>query len=105
MVVELRHAGGALARPGTAALSHLPGEYVLFAGSIAMGPEADVATQRGFARLGETMAPWSSARVFQNFAERRCAPEEMFGAEAAARLEAIRDAYDPDRLFVGAQAS
>jgi FAD/FMN-containing dehydrogenase len=105
MAVELRHAGGALARPGTAALSHLPGEYVLFAGSIAMGREADAVTEREFARLGETMAPWSSALVYQNFAERRCAPEEMFGAGAAARLEAIRDAYDPDRLFLGAQAS
>ena len=101
--VELRHVGGALARPGTSALSHLPAEYLLFSASLSLGPELDAVTEREFAQLHEAVAPWSSSRVYANFAERRHAPEELYGAEAAARLEAIRGAYDPDGVFMGAQ--
>jgi FAD/FMN-containing dehydrogenase len=103
-VVELRHVGGAMARPGTGALSHLPAEYLLFAGSMSMGPEADAVTEEEFARLHETLAPWSSTRVYANFAESPATPEDLYGDEAAARLQAIRDTYDPERLFLGAQA-
>jgi FAD/FMN-containing dehydrogenase len=104
MVVELRHVGGALARPSTAALSHLPADYLMFAGSISMGPEADAMTEVEFARLHETVAPWCSTRVYANFAESPCTPVDLYGEDAAARLQAIRDAYDPDRRFLGAQA-
>jgi FAD/FMN-containing dehydrogenase len=104
MMVELRHIGGALARPGTSALSHLPGEYLLFAGGLSMGPELDLYTEQAFARLQETVAECTSDRVYQNFAERRCTPRQLFGDEAAVRLQAIRVAYDPARLFMGAQA-
>jgi FAD/FMN-containing dehydrogenase len=104
MMVELRHIGGALARPGTSALSHLPGEYLLFAGGISMGPELDIYTEQAFARLQDTLAPWKSGRMYANFSERACTPRELYGDEAAVRLQAVRVAYDPERLFRGAQS-
>ena len=103
MMVELRHLGGALARPATAALSHLAGEYLLFAGGLAMDADVVAATKQAFERLHATVAPWTASRAFANFAERTHDPQALYGAEAAARLAAIRDAYDPDRLFLGAQ--
>src|SRR6185312_13570762 len=56
MMVELRHAGGALARPGTGALGRLAGEYVMFAGCVGIPELADV-TAAAFGRLHETVAP------------------------------------------------
>jgi len=102
MMVELRHAGGALARPGTGALGRLAGEYVMFAGCVGIPELADV-TAAAFGRLHETVAPCASDRVYANFAERRCTPEAVYG-DAATRLRAIRIAYDPDGLFAGAQS-
>jgi len=102
MMVELRHAGGALARPGTGALGRLAGEYVMFAGCVGI-PELAEVTAAAFGRLHETVAPCASDRVYANFAERRCTPEAVYG-DAATRLRAIRIAYDPDGLFAGAQS-
>jgi hypothetical protein len=42
--------------------------------------------------------------MYANFSERACTPRELYGDEAAVRLQAIRVAYDPDRMFRGAQA-
>ena len=103
-MVELRHLGGALARPGSGALSRLPGGYLLFAAGAVAEPEHTAATKAAFARLLNTMAPWSSDRANQNFAERPRTPEALYGEEASTRLRAVRMAYDPDRLFLGAHA-
>ncbi len=103
MMVELRHAGGALARPGSSALACLPGEYVTFAGAVAI-PELAEPTAAAFARLREALAPCATDRVYGNFAERRHAPEVVYGQASATRLHAVRTAYDPDGLFAGAQS-
>jgi len=103
MMVELRHIGGALARPGTGALSHLPGEYLMFGSGVAAGPELTAACEAAFGALRETLAPWSSQRAYRNFAERPHGADALLGEAAATRARAIRRAYDPDRLFTGAQ--
>jgi hypothetical protein len=103
MMVEFRHAGGALARPGSSALACLPGEYVTFAGGVAI-PELAEPVAAAFGRLRETLAPCATDRVYQNFAERRYAPEVVYGTAAATRLRAVRTAYDPDGVFAGAQS-
>jgi FAD/FMN-containing dehydrogenase len=104
MMLELRHAGGALARPGSGALSHIPGEYALFAGGAVVDPALTAATEMAFDSLRETLAPWSSSRVYHNFAERPHGAEALYGSAAATRLRAVRAAYDPDGMFTGAQS-
>ena len=63
VAIELRHAGGALARPGAvdAATPALPSEYVFFAVGIAAGPEATAAAQRTLAALDRAVAPSTPA--------------------------------------------
>ena len=63
------------------------------------------ATDMAFTSLRETLAPWTSPRVYQNFAERPYGAEALYGPTAATRLRAVRAAYDPDRIFVGAQSA
>ncbi len=61
-VVELRHAGGALARSGAvdAATPALPSEYVFFAVGIAAGPEATAAAQAHAGHAGWRRSPRST---------------------------------------------
>ena len=103
LMVEFRHAGGALARPGSGALACLPGEYVMFACNAAI-PELAEANATAFARLRETVADCATDRVYHNFAEQPYAPEVVYGEASATRLRAVRTAYDPDGLFAGAQS-
>ncbi len=104
MMVEFRHAGGALARRGTGALASLPGEYVMFAGGVAV-PELAEPNEAAFALLRETVASCTTDRVYQNFAERTYDPEVVYGEASATRLRAIRVSYDPEQLFLGAQSA
>jgi FAD/FMN-containing dehydrogenase len=104
LMVEFRHAGGALARPGTGALSHLAGEYLMFASGVAVNEAVVAATEMAFSSLRETLAPWSSSRVYGNFCEQRHVGEELYGDTTASRLRAVRATYDPDGIFTGAQA-
>jgi FAD/FMN-containing dehydrogenase len=104
LMVELRHIGGALARPGSSALSHLPGEYLVFGTNPVVDDGLTAATQGAFASLRETLAPWASARQYANFTETPQGAQTLYGASAT-RLRAVRAAYDPDLLFTGAQAS
>jgi FAD/FMN-containing dehydrogenase len=105
MMVEFRHVGGALARRGSGALGRIPGEYLMFSGSAVVNDALTAATDMAFTSLRETLAPWTSPRVYQNFAERPYGAEALYGPTAATRLRAVRAAYDPDRIFVGAQSA
>ncbi|MEV0058605.1 FAD-binding oxidoreductase [Nocardia sp. NPDC050718] len=105
MFAELRHLGGALARPQDAALTHLAGAYALFAVSPAPTPE--------LAALGETVTtgvvaalrPWAAPTSFLNFADRPIDPATAFGTTEWQRLQHIRDTYDPARVWVAAHAA
>jgi FAD/FMN-containing dehydrogenase len=98
MMVELRQLGGALGRPavGSGALSHLDGEFVLFAGGLAITTEIEAVSSTAARRVMQTMTPWSNGRQYLNFAETEVDPSAGFGAETYARLRAVRETYDPD---------
>jgi FAD/FMN-containing dehydrogenase len=104
-VLELRHLGGALGRPGDAALSHLPAEYLLFGVGIPVDQAAGAALELAFAGMRDIAAPWASARGYANFAERGQDTATLLGADAARRVREIRAAVDPDGLFAGAHAA
>jgi hypothetical protein len=97
--VELRHAGGALSRavPGAGAVATLPGGFAFFAVGIA-DPEMALKTSTDLDRVAAAMSPDEAGHYF-NFVEEKSDPAGFFPADVAARLEAARDTYDPERLM------
>lgn len=103
IVAELRHLGGALARPeeGSGALSHVDAEFQLFGTGLAFDPDTGAKTKADVDQLFRAMSPWRAATRPYNFAERDCPVEDCFEPETVSKLEKVRNAHDPDRLLVG----
>ena len=101
VMVELRQLGGALRerRPGSGALGALDGSFALYALGVPMTPEVGEAIEARVDALIHALAPWSTGKPYLNFAEKRVAIGEAIGAEAFARLEAIKTQVDPDGRF------
>jgi FAD/FMN-containing dehydrogenase len=100
MMHELRHLGGALARPGTGALGAFTGAYLAFAGGLAIPPLA-AALEAALEGYRDLLARHGSGREYSNFAERATDPARFFGDERVARLRAVKTAVDPHDLFRG----
>ncbi len=98
--VELRHTGGALARPAPehGAVSTLPGSFASFAVGMAVDEGSAAKTAADLARVGEALAPYRAGQ-YLNFTEHPSRGESFFDPETAARLLAVKEAYDPGRLF------
>jgi FAD/FMN-containing dehydrogenase len=100
--VEVRHCGGALARPepGQGAIGAIDAEFMLFAVGITPVPPAVAAVEAKLDALDTALAPWQSVRTYPNFAERGGATEVVFGGQAVARLRRVKAAYDPENLIL-----
>ena len=102
MFAELRHLGGALARPHDGALDRLDAAYALYAIAVAATPEMAAAGSAATASVAAALRPWSSQRNFLNFADRTVDAATAFGPDTLARLREVRRAVDPDGVFVAA---
>ena len=94
---ELRQIGGALAEPHPerAALSHLPGQFALFAVGVTVDEAAGAAVFRDTARLVAAVAPWANGTTYLNFVERPGHTAAAYTAQAWARLQHLRAVVDP----------
>lgn len=103
---EIRHAGGALARPaaGGGVLDRLEAGYAGFFVAVAATPELGAQGRSDAARVVAALQPWSSPRRFPNFTEEEVEPDTLFGPEALARLRAVRADVDPNGVFVANHA-
>ena len=101
LTVEVRHAGGALARqaPGAGALASLDGKFLMFAAGMATTPELGAAVKAHVELLHNALAPWDSGRAYLNFAGKRQRGERLFGDLTYRRLQAVKAAVDPDDVF------
>ncbi|MBN1530442.1 MAG: FAD-binding protein [Thermoleophilaceae bacterium] len=99
--VQLRHLGGALARPadGGGATSSLDAEFALYAVGMAMGPDMAAATSAHVTKVGEALEPWSAGRRYLNFVDVPAPAALSFDDETYERLLSVRKRYDPDDLF------
>jgi FAD/FMN-containing dehydrogenase len=95
--VELRHLGGALTPGATAggAVSGIDAAFALFAVGMTPDGTSGRAARAGVDAVQTRMAPWSTGGAYLNFAERHKAPTAVFGAETYARLQRVKDRYDP----------
>jgi FAD/FMN-containing dehydrogenase len=99
-IAELRQAGGALSRPGDAALSHVEGSHVGMFLALAPTSEMHMAGGRATQELADALAPWSTGSAFLNLTDRPVEPSRAFTAEAWTRLLAVRRRVDPHGMFV-----
>ena len=99
--VELRHAGGALARkvPGGGAVSSVNGSFLLFAVGMAPTPEAGTAVKAQVELVQNALAPWDAGRAYSNFATKRERGERLFGDLTYRRLQTVKATVDPDDVF------
>ncbi|HUB35493.1 MAG TPA: FAD-binding oxidoreductase [Solirubrobacteraceae bacterium] len=102
LVAELRHTGGAFARPSetAGALASLPGEFAMLGVGLPMSPEIAQAIDRHLDLLEETMAPWASSGGYVNFAERACPLESLLPAHTCERLAEVKRRFDPEGMIV-----
>lgn len=102
LFAELRHLGGALSEPaeGGGAVSFLPGAYALFCVAIAPFPEAAAQGLADGAAVVSALAPWSMSARMLNFTEHVVDVSSGYDGEDWARLCAVRDRVDPDRVFL-----
>ncbi len=104
LFVELRHIGGALARPHDGAAARLNGEYALLALGMVPVPEMLAACEGAARHVVETMRPWATGSMFANFCDRPADAETMYDAPEWERLTRVRDVHDADRRLVAAHA-
>jgi FAD/FMN-containing dehydrogenase len=99
--IELRHAGGALARkaPGGGAVSYVEGRFLLSAVGMAPTPEAGAAVKAHVELVQNALAPWDAGRASSNFATKRERGERLFGDLTYRRLQTVKAAVDPDDVF------
>jgi FAD/FMN-containing dehydrogenase len=99
--VQLRHLGGALARPPAdgGATSAVDAEFALYAVGMAMGPEMAAAAGAHVTKVNSTLEPWSTGRRYLNFVDVPAPAALSFEDETYARLLSVRARYDPDDLF------
>ncbi|HEX2233786.1 MAG TPA: FAD-binding oxidoreductase [Thermoleophilaceae bacterium] len=100
VMVELRQAGGALARAAGhhGALASLAGSFVSMAVGAVLDEASAAAGQAQLALLHDALAPHQVGH-YLNFTEVAVDPRSAYGADAYARLQALKGEYDPDGLF------
>lgn len=107
MFAELRHLGGAIARPPAddgGAFSHVQGEFALLCVAVAPTPQAAVAGRAAAFRVVRALSAWSRPALVPTFAENRVDSGRLYDGEDWARLCRIRDALAPGAMFLANHA-
>ncbi|HKH41874.1 MAG TPA: FAD-binding oxidoreductase, partial [Solirubrobacterales bacterium] len=83
LLAELRHLGGALARPaeGGGALDKLDGEFVMLGIGLLMDPAMKDSIEGQLDKLADAMKPWAAEGGYFNYAERPCDVDAILPAE------------------------
>jgi FAD/FMN-containing dehydrogenase len=99
---ELRQLGGALASAvlGGGAINHLPGEYLLFAGTVAPTPEAAAEAATAAHAVIAAVTKHGSEQPYLNFVEHATDVRDAFDPTTWRQLVGIKSAVDPNRLFI-----
>ncbi len=102
LFTELRHLGGAFARPPAdgGALSAVPGDYALYCLAMAPTPQAAVAGRSAAFSVTRAMASWSLPHLAPTFTDTRVGAGRLYRDDDLERLRQIAAAVDPERRFV-----
>ncbi|HLY50853.1 MAG TPA: FAD-binding oxidoreductase [Solirubrobacteraceae bacterium] len=95
---EIRHLGGALARPAPehGALAAIKAPYIMFAVGMAPTPEVAAVVEAQVDAVKDALAPWRANHDYLNFVERTVESRTLYPNEITyRRLQAIKTKYDP----------
>jgi len=101
LMAEIRHLGGAMgvAKPGNGALARLDGDYLLFGGGLAAGPEMIAALHAALPAFSDALAQWDAGHGYLNFEERDVDSRDFYDEVTYRRLARIKAAVDPTDVF------
>lgn len=105
LFVELRHLGGALARPAprSGAMDHLDGSFLVLGVGLDVGTGWS-AVREDATRVLDSLAPWTSSAAYLSMAY-EAAARRGWSATSYDHLLRIRRSVDPNGLFVAPQAA
>jgi FAD/FMN-containing dehydrogenase len=103
LVAELRQLGGALGRrhEGAGVLDRLQGQFIAFAGGMAMTPQMGAQAHADAVAVTGALAAWDNGRKYLNFAETPVDVRSAYRDSAWVLLAGIRSAVDPHGVLVG----
>ena len=98
LLAELRHLGGALARPAEngGALDKLDGEFVMLGIGMLMDPAMREPIEGQLDKLSGAMEPWAADGGYFNYAERASDVRAILPAATCDRLSQVKRSWDPE---------
>src|SRR5262245_23506821 len=101
--VEVRHLGGALARPAPAgAQPSIDASYLLYAVGVTPTPGLAGPVRAHVQAVKGALAPWHASYDYYNFAEAPAPAAAVLPPASVRRLQQIKAAYDPGQMIISA---
>jgi hypothetical protein len=102
--VEIRHLGGALARPapGGGAQPAIDARYLMFAGGVAPTPDLSDTVLADVRTVKDALGPWHARYDYYNSAETPAEARGVLPLASYHRLQRIKASYDPDQAIISA---
>jgi hypothetical protein len=102
--VEVRHLGGALARPaeGGGAQPSLEASYLLYAVGAVPTPDLADSVRAHVHAVKDALSPWHASYDYYNFEETPAGAAAVLPPDSFRRLQEIKTAYDPDQVIISA---
>ena len=102
--VEVRHLGGALARPapGSGAQPSIDANYLLTAAGAAPTPDLAAAVGAQTDALKDALAPWHASYGYYNAEENPAPASAVLPPASYRRLQKIKAGYDPGQAIISA---
>jgi FAD binding domain len=102
--IEVRHLGGALARPASSAGAQpkVDAKYLVFAGGLTPTPEAVDVVRAQVQVVKDALAAWHAGYDYYNFEETPAPASAVLPPASYQRLQKIKAGYDPDQAIISA---
>jgi hypothetical protein len=102
--VEVRHLGGALARPveGGGAQPSIEASFLLYMVGAIFTPDQAGPVRAHVDAVKDALAPWHAGYDYYNFEETPASAAAVLPPASYRRLQEIKTAYDPDQVIISA---
>jgi hypothetical protein len=102
--VEVRHLGGALARPAVSggAQPAIEASYLIFSVGFTPTPELAAAVAEQARTVKDALAAWHARYDYYNFVETPAAASAVLPPASYQRMQKIKTSYDPDQMIISA---